>query len=273
MNGEMKVDGWWSFLRAVLFNPTWELMTTGTVFTVLSVGTWWRDNFASDEWKKKLDLNGFLPHWHPAWWVCIGLVVLILVLVRASHRLWKFEREKVYALEAGPIPELVFILTTNNRQQFLGVELKNVSRTDNLLNASIGDSKSTVGNISWHPSTIPYLQANGGLKLVEPFLVLEPDGQKDYITNLDKLGKTIIDKIGSENVELIKFFVMAQDARDIYYAFSAELRFYCKINHWVIGPTKRERLRRLTDEERLRKPQTWSWLKRISSRRDKGSPV
>src|SRR6266481_6568089 len=73
---EREITGWWAFLLAVVFKPTWELFTTSFVFLFLATATWIRDNFASEEWKRKLELKGFLPHIHPAWWLCIGLLVL-----------------------------------------------------------------------------------------------------------------------------------------------------------------------------------------------------
>jgi hypothetical protein len=84
-----EIKGWWSFLLAVVFKPTWQSCTTSAVFLFLATATWIRDNFASEEWKRKLELKGFLPHIHPAWWLCIGLVILLFIVVRESHRLWK----------------------------------------------------------------------------------------------------------------------------------------------------------------------------------------
>ncbi len=106
VSDETKIRGWWSFLRAVLFKPTWELATTGVVFTVLTVTTWWRDNFATEEWKRRLELKGFLPEWSPAWWACIGLVALIIVVIRASHRLWIIEHRKADGV-LGDFPRIV----------------------------------------------------------------------------------------------------------------------------------------------------------------------
>ena len=88
MTKEREITGWWSFLIAVIFKPTWEFLTASVLFLSLATATWFRDNFASDEWKRKLELKGFLPNMHPAWWLCIGLLVLIFLIVRESYRLW-----------------------------------------------------------------------------------------------------------------------------------------------------------------------------------------
>jgi hypothetical protein len=87
------ITGFWSFLLAVVLRPTWEFLTTSVVFLFLATTTWIRDNFASEEWKRRLELKGFLPHWDPAWWICIGLLVLLFLIVRESYRLWAEEAD------------------------------------------------------------------------------------------------------------------------------------------------------------------------------------
>jgi hypothetical protein len=77
----------------VVFKPTWEFATASFVFLFLATATWIRDNFASEVWKQRLELRGFLPHMHPAWWLCIGLLVLMFLVIRESHRLWTEEAE------------------------------------------------------------------------------------------------------------------------------------------------------------------------------------
>lgn len=94
MSDKREITGWWSFLLAVVFKPTWGLVTTSTVFLALATATWIRDNFASEEWKRKLELKGFLPHIHPAWWLCIGAVILLLLVVKESHGLWKEQLDR-----------------------------------------------------------------------------------------------------------------------------------------------------------------------------------
>lgn len=266
MNEETRITGWWSFLGAVVLQPTWELVTTGAVFTVLTVGTWWRDNFASDEWKKRLELKGFLPHWHPAWWVCIGLVVLMLVVIRASHRLWIVEHKKVAELEGGPVPELVISLVEDERREPLGILLKNVSHTDNLHNVSIADSATTLGQLSWFPYTFPCIQSSGSEVQVEPFIEIELNGQKQLINSLKRVGDALKRMDSTDRIEKIQFLVMAQDARRIYYTFTTILRCNVTLNWWVVGPTKRERPRVLTDKEMRHTSRTLAWLKGISSR-------
>ena len=93
MNKGHPITGFWSFLLAVVLRPTWEFLTTSVVFLFLATTTWIRDNFASEEWKRRLELKGFLPHWDPAWWICIGLLVLLFLIVRESYRLWAEEAD------------------------------------------------------------------------------------------------------------------------------------------------------------------------------------
>jgi hypothetical protein len=91
---EKKIASFEPYLRAVLVKPAWEFYTVGGFFTLLFVSTWWRDTFASEDWKKRLELRGLLPHWHPAWWLCIALVVLAYLVARNGFTLWKEQAEE-----------------------------------------------------------------------------------------------------------------------------------------------------------------------------------
>jgi len=268
---ENKITGW-SFLKAVLLKPTWEFLTVGVFFTALFVTTWWRDNFASDAWKRRLDLNGFLPHWHPAWWVCIGLVVLILVVVRASYRLWRIEHERLVELEEAPIPELVITLVDNNLGEALGILLKNVSHTDNLHNATIEDSKTVFGKIAWFPYLIPYIQSNGGYVQVEPIWEPELNGQKVFLHSLKRVCDALRQLDKTDGVHKIELRVMAHDARKILYIYSAVLNCHISLNYWSIGPTRSERTQRITDKKTLRRLQTWALQEGKSNQPDNDSP-
>lgn len=88
MNEDNEIIGFWSFFKAVLVKPAWDFYTVGGIFTFLFVTTWWRDNFASEDLKKMLELRVILPHWHPAWWLCIALAVLVYLVARNSFALW-----------------------------------------------------------------------------------------------------------------------------------------------------------------------------------------
>lgn len=153
-------------MRAVLFTPTWELLTTGTLFTLLSVTTWWRDNFASEAWKKKLELKGLLPHWHPAIWLCIGLVVLLMVVIQRAFRLWRQQKNELAVHRAKPIPEFVIDLA-REEDEVVGFKIRNVW-SQNLYNVSIANINSRVGEIAWWENYFPCLEARNGEKVLKP---------------------------------------------------------------------------------------------------------
>lgn len=117
-----------------MLQPTWEFATTGVLFTVLSVTTWWRDNFASEEWKRLLELKGVLPHWSVGWWVSIALGIILLLVVREAHALWADERAKLDSLQSVlPLPETApEVSITLDRLPDLGMPesllVRNVSR-------------------------------------------------------------------------------------------------------------------------------------------------
>jgi hypothetical protein len=142
---ELRITGFWSFLKAILFRPAWEFYTVGGFFTFLFVGTWWRDNFASDEWKRKLELKGIIPQWHPAWWLCIGLLIILLLAVRESYRLWlKAEqaneglRKAIAASKSEPLPvtapQVSLKSETAESLPIRRLLLSNISRTEPIYN-------------------------------------------------------------------------------------------------------------------------------------------
>ena len=136
---EREITGWWAFLLAVVFKPTWELFTTSFVFLFLATATWIRDNFASEEWKRKLELKGFLPHIHPAWRLCIGLLVLLALVVRESHRLWKEQSDaNVELRESGEPRVLLRIAGFDNRERDWKVMKNSGQITDSKLGSVIG---------------------------------------------------------------------------------------------------------------------------------------
>jgi hypothetical protein len=104
---EPKINGWWTYLKAVLFRPIWEFLTIRALFTFLFVATWWQDNFASREWKERLELTVLLPHWHPAIWLCLCLLILSFVALRHAFHLWQEQQVALAGYRAKPIPEFV----------------------------------------------------------------------------------------------------------------------------------------------------------------------
>lgn len=162
----------WTFLRAVLFKPTWDFLATGTLFTTLFVLTWWRDNFASDELKGRLELPALLPHWNPSWWLCIGLLVLLFLVIREAYRLWTaqtraIEQQKqlrdVRGNDGLPATAPQVTVTAENQPEMGLIQrllLRNVSADPiyNLCMQPVRFQEEMV--ILWNPTDIPLLEGN-----------------------------------------------------------------------------------------------------------------
>jgi hypothetical protein len=78
---------------------------TGTFFASLFVATWWRDNLASDEWKRRVESRGTLPHRLPTTWLCVGLLALICLILRHTYKIWEDQAKELVAFRARPVPE------------------------------------------------------------------------------------------------------------------------------------------------------------------------
>lgn len=150
------------------------------VFTALAVGTWWRDNFASAEWQRRLALKGLTPHWHPAWWVCIGLVVIVFVVIRASHRLWLIEHAQVEALEKqsvealGDFPKVLLSYQDHDvvhqpigNNVFIGspATVRNVSKDKTVFNVEVQTLETPHGKATFSPRIIDHIPAQGNAQV------------------------------------------------------------------------------------------------------------
>ncbi len=155
--------------------------------TLLFVSTWWRDNFASEEWKEKLELTRLLPNWHPAWWLCIGFAILLLLVVRESHRLWLaqckinetlVEAAEIRANEGLPQTAPQVKLTSDRQPEMGSIErliLRNLSN-DPIYNLVFQSIRLREGvHVIWKPSDIPVLEGETGY-LIAPALIRDIGG-------------------------------------------------------------------------------------------------
>lgn len=179
---------WWAYLKKIAVEPLWELITTGVVVTILYVGTWWRDNFASDEWVKRLQLKNILPHWHPAWWVSIGLVVVLFVVVRASRLIYNESVETALVIRKqlsdrrfDPLPPTApQVRLIADSDPSLGpidqLQLINVSTSEAIFNIVFQPVRLESGVfITWYPSSIDVL-APGDRTILKPLVLATRDG-------------------------------------------------------------------------------------------------
>lgn len=180
--------GWWAYLKKIAIEPIWALATTGLVVTILYVGTWWRDNFASDEWVKRLQLRSVLPHWHPAWWVCIGLAVTLFVVVRASHRIYAecagvlaSVRKQLNDRQFDPLPPTApQVRLISDSDPSLGpidrLQLINVSPSQVIFNIVFQPVRLEIGVfVVWYPNAVDVL-APGERVILTPLVFATKDG-------------------------------------------------------------------------------------------------
>ncbi len=179
---------WRAYLKKIAVEPLWELITTGVVVTILYVGTWWRDNFASDEWVKRLQLKNILPYWPPAWWVSIGLVIVLFVVVRASRQIYKESVETALAIrkqssdrQFDPLPPTApQVRLIADSDSSLGpidqFQLINVSTSEAIFNIVFQPVRLESGVfITWYPSSVDVL-APGDRTILKPLVLATKDG-------------------------------------------------------------------------------------------------
>ncbi len=213
-------------MKAVLFRPTWEFLTTGALFTFLFVTTWWRDNFASDQWKKKLELKGLLPHWHPAIWLCFGLMLMLVFVLWRGFQLSNEQENAIGLYRAKPIPEFVIDLAKEG-DEVVGFKIRNVS-SQNLFNVAIVNIKSRVGEIAWWENFFPCLEARIGEKILKPHSYI---GETVRFSDVPSLLKALQDAPGEYNPEYVGDIVTrAVDGDGNRFAFSTRLELW---NSWT----------------------------------------
>jgi hypothetical protein len=181
---------WGAYLKRVVVEPIWALVTTGIFVTVLYVGTWWRDNFGTDEWVKRLQLKYVLPHWHPVWWVTIGLVVVLFTVIKASRGLYADQVQDVMSLrkvladrqfEPLPLtsPQVRLIAESEPSlgriEQFLFI---NVSTSQVIFNIVFQPVRLENGIfVVWNPQSIDVLEP-GERIAVRPLVLATKDGSQ-----------------------------------------------------------------------------------------------
>lgn len=161
-----EIVGWWSYLRTVLVKPSWEFITTGTVATLLYVVTWWRDNTESKAHAEAQDIRRIIPHWSPWIWICIGLVILLYLAIRASYALWNEQQRTIELLiqpEELPATAPQVALRSETGAGAGPIErlmLWNISGTEHLYNLSFRPAKNSLATyIAWKPTWLDKLQA------------------------------------------------------------------------------------------------------------------
>ncbi len=224
------------YFRAVVLSPGWEFLTTGAVFTFLFVATWWRDNFASDEWKKTLDLKSMLPHWSSGTWVCVALTLVLVSVLRNGFALWKHQQEILDAQSSEPIPELVIDLEKLN-DEVVGFKIKNVSE-HNLHEVSVVNIESRIGEIGWWENFFPCLEARSGEKILKPHSNLEGVVRFQDVPSLLLAFQNLP---ADENPESVgDIVILAKDAGGNAYKFSATLELWNSWT-WRVWETRRAR--------------------------------
>src|SRR5207245_4798613 len=67
-----------------LFGPFGVVI--GSVYFVVGVLTFIRDNLLPPETRATWDTFKLLPHWPMSWWLVVGLLTLLISLLEASYR-------------------------------------------------------------------------------------------------------------------------------------------------------------------------------------------
>jgi hypothetical protein len=230
-----KIDGWWTYLKAVLFRPIWEFLTVGALFTFLFVATWWRDNFASSEWRERLELKGFLPHWHPAIWVCLCLLVLSFVALRHAFHTWQEQQDALAEYRAKPIPEFVIDIAKEG-EEVVGFKIRNTS-SQNLYSVGVANMQTRIGEVWWDESFFPCLDARIGEKVLKPCSV---PGQWARFHDVPTLRKALELTRGTNPEDVGDIVVFAHDADGIAYRFSTTLQLW-NLYTWRVWNTVRSR--------------------------------
>jgi hypothetical protein len=235
VNPDNRIEGRWEYLRAVLLTPTWEFLATGTFFTFLFVATWWRDNFASEEWKHRLELKGFLPHWLPATWLSVGLLLLMCLILRRTYELWKLQVEELAVFRMKPAPEFVIDFARED-EEVIGFKLKNTS-PQNLYNIAIVNIPSRIGDIGWWDNHFTFLAACTGEIILRPSSRI---GNAIRFQDVPALRKALQDTPGGENPETVgTLTIFAEDAEGNRYRFSTDLELW---NGWTWRVWETERV-------------------------------
>lgn len=226
--------GLWAYLKKIAIEPVWALVSTGVAVTILYVGTWWRDNFASDEWVKRLQLKNILPHWHPAWWVSIGLAVILFVVVRSSYRVYKecaddaFSlRKQLYDSQFDPLPTTApLVRLIADSEPDLGpidrLQLINVSMSQVIFNIVFQPAQLDNGVfVVWNPNTVDVLEP-GERVILNPLVLATKDGSQlgacDSVSGVAALHQSIRSRSKASNgYDIGKIAFSCEDAGQLRY--------------------------------------------------------
>ncbi len=234
MNERPEITGWWTYLRAVLFKPIWEFLSVGAFFTCLFVASWWRDNFASQEWKERLELRGLLPHWHPAIWLCVCLLVLSFVALRHAFHLWQQQQVALAEYRVKPIPEFVIDIAKEG-EEVVGFKIRNTS-SQNLYSVGIANMQTRVGEVSWDENFFPCLDARNGERVLKPCSM---PGQWARFHDVPTLLQAFQEQSGDNYPEDVgTIAVWAEDADGTRYRFSSVLQLW-NLHTWRVWSTER----------------------------------
>jgi hypothetical protein len=206
---------WRAYLKKIVVEPNWTLATTGFLVTILYVGTWWRDNFGSDEWVKRLQLKSLLPHWHPAWWISIGLTVGFVVVVRASHQIYERSADDVLSLrkqlhdrQYDPLPvtapQVRLIADSEPSLEPIDqLQLTNVSTSHAIFNIVFQPVRLGTGIfVVWQPNAIDVFEP-GERVILKPLILATKDGQPtgpcDSLSGIAALHQSIRSRSKASN--------------------------------------------------------------------------
>lgn len=266
----MKIKGFWSFIFEVVLKPWFVFWIAGFLMASIYALTWVRDNILSKELQDKYETQKVLPHWEWYTWAIIFLLLALSSVILNAYKTWKEESDTRSRYEQKPIPELVIGLSTDGRGTVHGIELRNVSQTENLHNVLIGRSRTILGEASWGEGSYACIEAKSNPITCLPFLEVRDNFGKivGLVRDLCDFGNKIQDMkdagvVGDVPDTLtIPITIFAEDSMMLTYMYTTELRCVYEADYWRIGMTNKSRTKRISAEEALRKskPRRWLWF-------------
>lgn len=100
MSKAHEIKGFWSYLWTVVVEPWWFNVIFGFTVTALGVFFTIRNEFASEEWQKRLAT----PHIQGRSWICVALAGAIVSVIRNAYSVWS-EQQQVIADKNALIAE------------------------------------------------------------------------------------------------------------------------------------------------------------------------
>jgi hypothetical protein len=268
----VKIKGACSFLLEIVFKPWFVFWIAGALMGSIYALTWVRDNILSKELQDKYATQKFLPQWQWQTWLILFLLLALSSVVLNAYRIWKEEFEIRSRYELKPIPELVIGLSTDNKGTVHGIELRNVSQTDNLHNVLVGRSETILGETSWGDGSYAYIETKSNPIACLPFLEVRNSAGKivGLVRDLCEFGnkvQTMKDAGVVKDVPdrlTIPIKVFAEDSMMLTYMYTAELSCVYEVDYWRISQVQKCRTQRISAEEvfRKHKPRRWPWRRK-----------